>query len=229
MIFAYTRVSRREQDAGRQLLILREYADRRAINYDRVFQDQDQSDNFNRAEYRRMKDLLREGDELIITDLDRFGRNYSEIVKEYSTLVDMGIEVTVLDLPMIDGVSDPALKRMLSDWIIQIFSYVAQKEKENIRARVKDGLRKAKRDGKKLGRPSLTLPKKFDRYYNRLINEEITVTEMAKILGKSRSQVYRYIEYYEAGRKGQEQLDIDGHWVPVIEGEQKPKKYKTKL
>jgi DNA invertase Pin-like site-specific DNA recombinase len=226
MIFAYTRISRREQDPGRQLLILQEYSDRRKVPFDQIFVDQDQSDNFDRKQYKDMKRKLRSGDEVVVTELDRLGRNYTEVVKEYSELVNDGVRLTILDLPTMEGVTDTALRRMLNDWVIQLFSYVAEKEKEKIRSRVKDGLRKAKADGVKLGRPSLALPKKFDKLYGRHKDGELTVSEMATLLGKSRSQVYRYIDYYESERGSQEQLNVDGAWVPIVDGEHRLKKYK---
>ena len=150
---------------------------------------------------------------------------YSEIVKEYAALVELGVDLHLLDLPLVEDIADPLIKKMVHDIVIRIFSFQAQREKENIRSRVKEGLKKAKLNGAKLGRPSLQLPKNFDRYYERWKNDEITVTEWAKILRKSRAQVYRYINYYEDGRREQEQLNIEGQWVPVVEGEHKAKKY----
>lgn len=225
MIFGYTRVSTRSQDQGRQYMILNEFADRRKLQYDQIYVDKDQSNNFDREAYQKMRSRLRPGDIVVITELSRLGRDYSEIVKEYAALVELGVDLHLLDLPLVEDIADPLIKKMVHDIVIRIFSFQAQREKENIRSRVKEGLKKAKLNGTKLGRPSLQLPKNFDRYYERWKDDEITVTEWAKILRKSRAQVYRYINYYEDGRREQEQLNIEGQWVPVVEGEHKAKKY----
>lgn len=225
MNFAYVRVSTKVQNEERQIVAVSDYAIKKGIHIDKVYADQAQSDNFQRKEYQKLRECLRDGDNLIVEELDRLGRNYVEIKKEYAYLIDLGVNVHILDLPILDDVEDPALKKLLNDMFLQVLAYVAEREKTNIRKRVKEGMDRAIKNGVRVGRPPLSLPKDFDKHYQKVMRKEITVTDFAKLLGCSRTQVYKYINYYKDQRR-EEQLTFEAKWVPVKDGVEIQKRYK---
>lgn len=196
-VYGYIRVSTREQNTDRQHEALKQYAKDNNIKYAAIFEDKASGKNFDRAQYQALKDTVKAGDTIIIKELDRLGRNYEEIKQELQEYKNKGIKVIILDLPMLQGISDDLLYTVLQDMIISIMGYVAQKEREKNHTRVMEGLKNAKEKGIKLGRPERTLPKDFERYYKRWKDGEITAVEFAKLMGMSRATLYRYIKDYE--------------------------------
>lgn len=196
MVYGYVRVSTKEQNIDRQLEALKEYAKQQGLKYNTIFEDKATGKNFDRPQYQAMKVILKAGDVLVIKELDRLGRNYEEIKKELAELQLKGVKVRILDLPMFNT-DDETLSSLLNNLVVELLSYIAQKEREKIQARVKEGLQQAKIKGIKLGRPERKLPKDFEKYYKKWNNKEITAVEFAKLLGISRATLYRYIQFYE--------------------------------
>lgn len=196
-IYAYIRVSTNEQNTDRQHIALKEYAKKNNIKYTATFEDKASGKNFERAQYQAMKEIIKSGDMIVIKELDRLGRNYEEIKQELQEFKNRKIKIVILDLPMLEGINDELLYTLLQDMIISIMGYVAQKEREKIQSRVKEGLENAKKNGVKLGRPEREIPENFEKYYKRWKANEITAVEFAKLLGVSRATLYRYINDYE--------------------------------
>lgn len=144
MRYGYIRVSTKEQNIDRQLTaILKENVETKNI-----FIDKASGKDFNRKQYRKLIRKLKEGDELYIKSIDRLGRNYDEIIKEWNLITkEKSVEIIVLDFPLLDtrakvsGVTG----KFISDIVLQILSYVAQIERENILKRQMEGIREAKR------------------------------------------------------------------------------------
>ena len=140
MRYGYIRVSTKEQNIDRQLTaILKENVDTKNI-----FIDKASGKDFNRKQYRKLIRKLKEGDELYIKSIDRLGRNYDEIIKEWNLITkEKSVEIIVLDFPLLDtrakvsGVTG----KFISDIVLQILSYVAQIERENILQRQMEGIR----------------------------------------------------------------------------------------
>lgn len=195
-IYGYIRVSTKEQNTERQYESLNEYALQNKIKYTAVFKDKASGKNFNRQQYQALKEIVRPGDIIIIKELDRLGRNYDEIKQELADFSLKGVKTRILDLPQLN-VEDPTLGNLLNNLVIELLSYIAQKEREKIVSRVREGLINAKEKGIKLGRPARILPKDFVRYYKRWKAGEVTAVEFGKLLGVSRSTLYRYIREYE--------------------------------
>ena len=159
MTYAYVRVSTHEQNEARQLIALREAA----VPEQNIFMDKQSGKDFNRPAYRRMMKKLRSGDLLIIKSIDRLGRNYEEILEQWRMITkEKQADIRVLDMPLLDtSIHRDLTGTLIADIVLQLLSYVAQNERENIRQRQAEGIAAAKARGVKLGRPSRPLPDNF--------------------------------------------------------------------
>lgn len=119
--------------------------------------------NFERPAYKRMLRRLRAGDLLYILSIDRLGRNYSEVLEQWRVLTkEKGVDIVVLDMPLLDTRRGKDLMgTFIADLVLQILSFVAQNERENIRKRQAEGIAAAKARGVRFGRPSQALPDNF--------------------------------------------------------------------
>lgn len=195
--YIYYRVSSREQSTDRQKEAVEGYVKSNKLKVEAVFEDKLSGKTFDRPQYQALKTVLRSGDTVIIKELDRLGRNYTDIKEELREFKNRGIRVIILDLPMLQGITDKLLYEVIQDIIINIMGYVGQREREKIQSRVIEGLKVAKDKGIKLGRPERTIPKDFKKYYERWKSGEVTAVEFSKLLGVGRSTLYRYIRQYE--------------------------------
>lgn len=190
MKYGYVRVSTKEQNIDRQLVEM--YA--QGLNDKTIFIDKQSGKDFERDEYQKLKKKLKSGDLLIIKSIDRLGRNYDMIIDEWRTLVnDMNVDVQVLDMPLLDTRTEGKnlVGKFISDIVLQILSFVAENERENIKKRQAEGIRIAKENGKHLGRPKLKLPKNFTIIANQYKKKEITLTEALSSLKMNRSSFYK--------------------------------------
>lgn len=153
----------------------------------------------NRPNYHDMKKQLRSGDTLIISDVDRLGRNADDVIVEIKDLQSKGIRVVALDVPFLNDwekMNDDSLSKMIIDIFVTLKAHIAQQEKEKIHDRVMQGLDVAKANGKKLGRPATGVPKEFVKEYNKFQSGEygnISVVQFAKLQGIAVSTFYKYV------------------------------------
>ena len=190
MKYGYVRVSTKEQNIDRQLVEM--YA--QGLNDKTIFIDKQSGKDFERDEYQKLKKKLKSGDLLIIKSIDRLGRNYDMIIDEWRTLVnDMNVDIQVLDMPLLDTRTEGKnlVGKFISDIVLQILSFVAENERENIKKRQAEGIRIAKEKGKHLGRPKLKLPKNFTIIANQYKKKEITLAEALLSLKMNRSTFYK--------------------------------------
>lgn len=207
MIFAYLRKStnKESQKHDRQELAIQEYAERNGFEVDKwIAETVSGSVNAdNRPLYNDMKKGLRSGDVLIITDIDRLGRNADDTIAELKELKKQGIRVVALDVPHMnewDKVQDGSIYDMIIDIVITLKAHMAQQEKEKIVSRINQGLDVARAKGTKLGRPQAELPKDFIKEYKKYKDGgfgELSAVGFAKMLGIGRSTLYKYIKIYE--------------------------------
>lgn len=193
MKYGYIRVSTKDQNVDRQLTaILREEIDPKNIYIDKA-----SGKDFNRKKYKQLIKRLREGDKIFIKSIDRLGRNYEEIIKEWNILTkDKKVDIVVLDFPLLDTrekINDLTGK-LISDIVLQILSYVAQIERENIHQRQMEGINEAKKRGVKFGRPRRELPSKFYEVAKLWRKREISLRKGAKILEASPSMFSKWLE-----------------------------------
>ena len=195
MKYGYVRVSTKEQNIDRQLVEM--YA--QGLNDKTIFIDKQSGKDFERDEYQKLKKKLKSGDLLIIKSIDRLGRNYDMIIDEWRTLVnDMNVDIQVLDMPLLDTRTEGKnlVGKFISDIVLQILSFVAENERENIKKRQAEGIRIAKEKGKHLGRPKLKLPKNFTIIANQYKKKEITLAEALSSLKMNRSTFYKNLNLF---------------------------------
>ena len=153
----------------------------------------------NRPNYHNMKEHFRKGDTLIVSDVDRLGRNADDVIVEIKDLQSRGIRVVALDVPFLNDwekMNDDSLSKMIIDVFVTLKAHIAQQEKEKIHDRVMQGLEVAKAKGKKLGRPATGVPKEFIKEYNKLQSGEygsITVVQFVKLHNIAVSTFYKYV------------------------------------
>ncbi|NLT10701.1 MAG: recombinase family protein [Ruminococcus sp.] len=202
MIYGYARVSSTDQNLDRQLRMLREY-----ISDDRfIITDKASGKDFNRKGYNSLvgtaetAPMLHSGDMLIITSLDRLGRNYKEIRDQWQHITyNLEADIKVLDMPLLDTSkgSDSLDKRFIVDLVLQILSYTAEKERENIRKRQRQGIEATKASGKYLGRPKANFPENWESTYNEWKSGSITAVRAMKNLGLKKTTFYKLVKQYE--------------------------------
>ena len=194
-IFGYARVSSVDQNECRQLVALGEVG----VEASNIFVDKLSGKDFNRPQYLKLVDLLREGDLLYIKSIDRLGRNYEEILEQWRILTkEKGVDISVID--MADFLDTRKQKNLvgtfLSDSILGLMSFVSQSERENIRIRQAEGIAAAKRRGVKFGRPVKPLPGNFGELVSRWEKREIKTPEMLRLCGMSHSTFYLRLREY---------------------------------
>ena len=163
--YGYIRVSTREQNEDRQLIALREMS----IPEQNIFMNKQPGKDFNRPQYKKLVKKLKPDDLLYIKSIDRLGRNYEEIQKQWRILTkEKKIDIVVLDMPLLDTRSGKDLMgTFLHDTVLQGLSFVAENERTNIRARQAEGIVVAKARGVRFGRPPRPLPENYHSAYRR--------------------------------------------------------------
>lgn len=163
--------------------------------------------NFNRKSWNTLvgtastAPLLREGDLLVILSLDRLGRNYNEIREQWELITKtIGADIKVLDMPLLDTSSESSSldKRFISDLVLQILSYTAEKERHNINERQRQGIEIAKSKGVKFGRPSKEYPDNWNEVYKSWKDDKITAVQAMESLNLKKATFYRLVKRYEA-------------------------------
>ena len=195
-IYSYIRVSSTDQHEDRQLIAMAE----RGIPENCIYMDKQSGKDFDRPRYRALMKKLRPGDQLCITSIDRLGRNYEEIQEQWRILTrEKKVDILVFDMPLLDTRRDKDLVgTLIADIVLQVLSFVAQKERENIRQRQAEGIAAAKARGVRFGREARPLPENFDMIVRLWIAKEITATEAANRCGMARSSFrYRAAKFQE--------------------------------
>lgn len=208
MIYGYMRIStnKESQKTDRQRITLERYAKDNNFKFDGIVEERISGTvkAENRPVYNDLKTkTLREGDILVITDLDRLGRDADDTILEFKELKAKGIKIIALDIPFLNEwnkVLDDGMYNMIVDILITLKAHMAEQEREKTVERINQGLDVARAKGKTLGRPKAELSKEFIREYEKFLNGdygEMTKTGFAKYLGIGRSTLYKYINMYE--------------------------------
>lgn len=194
-IYGYVRVSTREQNEDRQLVALNELQ----VPQKNIFIDKQSGKDFERPQYKKLLKKLRRDDLLYIKSIDRLGRNYNDIQVQWRVLTkDKGIDIAVLDMPLLDTRRGKDLMgTFLSDIVLQVLSFVAENERINIRQRQAEGIAAAKAKGVRFGRIPKPLPENFHTVYQRWKRGEITGTAAAQECGMPLSTFRYRAEIYE--------------------------------
>lgn len=194
--FGYIRVSTTDQNEARQLERMREIG----IDERHIIIDKESGKNFDRDGYKAMVTMLREGDTVYVTSIDRLGRNYDEILSEWRAITkEKRADIVVLDMPLLDTRRDRDLMgTLISDIVLQLLSYVAEKERESIRSRQAEGIALAKMYGVYLGRKPIEVDTElFAKLYDKVKRRECTSHYVMKELGLTHSTYYRLVKEYK--------------------------------
>lgn len=195
-MYGYIRVSSTDQNEDRQLVAMRE----KGLRNDCIFIDKVSGRDFNRPQYLRLINILREGDLLYLLSIDRLERNYEEIQNQWRILTkEIGIDICVIDMPLLDTRNGKDLMgTFIADLVLQILSFVAQNERENIRKRQAEGIAAAKARGVRFGRPSIPEPDNFLEIVRSWKNKKITLAEVLKLCVMSEATFYRRLKKYRS-------------------------------
>ena len=198
-IYGYVRVSSLDQNEDRQLLALQEVH----VPSKNIYIDKQSGKDFNRPNYRKMIRKLKSGDLLYIHSIDRLGRNYEEIQNQWRTLTkEIGIDVCVLDMPLLDTRNGKDLMgTFIADLVLQILSFVAQNERENIKKRQAEGIAAAKAKGVKFGRPEKKVPANFEKLIAEWEKRSLPLSEILQQCNMSEATFYRRLREYRMCQK----------------------------
>lgn len=191
-VYGYIHVSSADQNEDRQLVALRSCK----VPECNLFVDKQSGKDFERPEYRRMLRRLKRDDLLYVKSIDRLGRNYGEILEQWRLLTkEKGVDIVVLDMPILDTRSGKDLMgTFIADLVLQILSFVAQNERENIRQRQAEGIAAAKARGVPFGRPALPLPENFEQVVSSWRNKEIDFASALQQTGMRPATFYRRLK-----------------------------------
>ena len=200
-VFGYARVSTKEQNEARQIEAFKS----EGIDERDIYIDKKSGKDFDREQYKIMLGNLREGDLLIVASIDRLGRDYNEILEQWRHItMTLKADVKVLDMPLLDTRANPQSldSRFIADLVLQILSYVANKERESILKRqrqgidvmpVVDGKKVSAKTGRATGRPNIQKPDNWNEVYTKWVNKEITAVAAQKVLGLKTNTFYSFV------------------------------------
>ena len=205
--YGYHRTSTTEQHLDRGINEITEYCSQNQLELEKIYTDQQTGKNFNRPRYQVLKeDVLRSGDELIITEVDRLGRNKSETLKELQYYRDNNIRVKILELPTtlmdiskLDNSMAQMLMETVNNMLIELYAAMAQAEIEKKEKRQREGIeaKKARGDWDDYGRPAVMSIEDFAAEYQKVLSGEIKPFELMKKLGMSKTTYYRYVKKFK--------------------------------
>lgn len=198
--YGYIRVSDADQNEARQIKAMQIKAMQDAgVDERYILIDKQSGKDFNRPQYQILKNALREGDLLIIKSIDRLGRNYKEIMKEWQEITqDIKADIRVLDMALLDTtLHKDLLGTFISDLILQVLAYVAQQERDNIKQRQAEGIAIAKAQGRLLGRPRIDYPENFEEIYTEWKAGNITAKKAMALTDLKTTSFYKLVKQYE--------------------------------
>lgn len=219
-VFGYVRVSSTDQNEDRQMLALRD----KEIPKGNIYMDKQSGKDFERPNYKRLVRRMKSGDLLYILSIDRLGRNYKEIQEQWRVLTqEKGIDICVLDMPLLDTRQGKDLMgTFIADLVLQILSFVAQSERENIRKRQAEGIAAAKARGVQFGRPGKDVPENFPQLVREWEQKKTSLPEILAACNMSESTflpTFAGIQDQHQSKKLKNRLSRG-----VLYGRQKPSK-----
>ena len=195
-VYGYVRVSSADQNEERQRIAMAQ----EGLKEKDIFMDKQSGKDFERPAYLKLLKKLKEGDLLLIESIDRLGRNYEEIIEQWRHITKViRADIRVLDMPLLDTtISKDLLGTFIADLVLQVLSFVAQNERENIRKRQAQGIAAAKANGMKFGRPVKKAPPNFPEIVEKWESGIIKSYEAAEMCGMCESTFYHRLREYRA-------------------------------
>ena len=204
MVYGYHRTSTKEQHLDRGIAEIQEFCKTRSLALERVYTDQQTGKNFNRPRYQVLKeDVLRSGDTLIVTELDRLGRNKADTMREIQYFKDNGIRLMVLELPttLIDlSAMGNEMASLMMDCInnllVELYASMAQAEIEKKEKRQREGIaaKKARGEWDDYGRPRVAKPPNWNDVISKWRCGEITAVKAMELLNLKKSTFYKFVK-----------------------------------
>lgn len=186
MMYGYIRVSTKDQHEDRQMIAMQEFG----VSEKHIYMDKLSGKDFDRPQYKRLLRRLKGGDTLVVKSIDRLGRDYSEIQNQWRIITkEKKANIVVLDMPLLDTRQKgrDLTGTFIADLVLQILSYVAQVERENIKQRQAEGIAAAKAKGVRFGREKMPIPEEFYALRTRYREGSITARAAARELGVAHS------------------------------------------
>lgn len=194
-VYGYIRVSTREQNIERQLISLTEAG----IDEKSIYIDKQSGKDFRRPAYKKMIRKVQEGDLIVVKSIDRLGRNYQDIMEQWRIITkEKGADIRIQDMPLLDTTKTrDLLGTFISDVVLQLLSFVAENERDNIRQRQAEGIAAAKARGVQFGKPMIPMPENFPELYEQWEENRISIGELAEHCNMGRSTMYKRIGEYK--------------------------------
>jgi DNA invertase Pin-like site-specific DNA recombinase len=190
MIYGYIRVSTTDQNEDRQLICFQELG----IPQEQIYIDKQSGKDFDRLKYTELMAKLKQGDLLYVKSIKRLGRNYEEIQNQWRIITkEKGVDIFVVDMPILDTRArheSDLIGKVICDVVLQLLSFVAQNELDDIHKRQAEGIKAARLRGVKFGRPKRVLPDNFGKLVEKWERREIKTSEMLNRCKISRSTFY---------------------------------------
>lgn len=201
LVFGYVRVSSTDQNEERQLEDLRNAG----VEERNIYIDKKSGKDFERENYKAMLGRLREGDLVVVSSLDRLGRDYTEIQEQWNYITKtIKADIKIIDIPLLDTSTtiETLDKRFMADLVLTILCYIANKERENIRKRqrqgidvmpIVDGKRVSLKTGRPTGRPRAVKPDNWNEIYAMWAKKEITAVKAMELLNLKPNTFYKFV------------------------------------
>ncbi len=193
--YAYARVSSKDQNLERQLAAFADCG----VAIDKIYCDKQSGKDFERTSYKKLLRKIRAGDLLIIKSIDRLGRNYDAVIEEWGRITKIiHADIFVLDIPLLDTrcSENNLIGKFISDIVLQLLSFVAENERENIRHRQAEGIKLALEKGVKFGRPRIQLPPDFKSIADLYLSKQIGYAEALSLTAMRPTTFYRYVKEF---------------------------------
>ena len=193
-IYGYVRVSSKDQNEERQMVAMKQAG----VPDQNTFVDKQSGKSFDRPEYLKLKEMLKEGDLVYILSIDRLGRNYEEIQNQWRILTkEIKVDICVIDMPLLDTRNGKDLMgTFIADLVLQILSFVADNERTNIRKRQEQGIAAARANGVRFGRPETPVPDNFGEIVKKWEKGKLKFEEAIKECDMSQATFYRRLREY---------------------------------
>ena len=193
-IYGYVRVSSTDQNEDRQLIALTELG----VLKKNIYIDKMSGKDFERPQYQKLIKKLKVGDLLYVLSIDRLGRNYEEIQNQWHIITkEKNVDICVIDMPLLDTRQGKDLMgTFIADLVLQILSFVAQNERENIKKRQAEGIAAAKAKGVQFGRPEKSVPENFSVLIELWEQKKLPIEEVLKQCDMSLATFYRRVRKY---------------------------------
>lgn len=193
-VYGYIRVSSTDQNEDRQRMALSEVG----VEEKNIYMEKLSGKDFNRPQYKKLVRRMKSGDLLYILSIDRLGRNYAEIQNQWRVLTkEIGIDICVIDMPLLDTrTCKDLMGTFIADLVLQILSFVAQSERENIKKRQAQGIAAAKAKGVHMGRPVKGVPNNFGELVKLREKKKISLEQILQECRMSEATFYRRLREY---------------------------------